>query len=81
MSRKDILNTAIKVWCEGASHGNTDLPINDLLEDIAGSKYLMAEVSDDPIIDTFHNLTNAELRRYIKEGNMILYRNGLEVVK
>ena len=43
----------------------TDFAVNDLLEEIAGAKYMYFENDDDPIYTTIKNLTNAERRRFL----------------
>ena len=57
---------AIEAWAELAfMNGRTDAAVNDLLEEIAGSKYLTSEQDDDPIWHTITNLTNSERRRFL----------------
>ena len=61
------VENAMEAWCELAfKNMKTDGEVNDLLEEIAGSKYLTSEDSDDPIYHTILNLTNSERRAFLK---------------
>ena len=46
-------------------NGRTDAKVNDLLEDIAGDKYLTSETSDDPIWETIQALDEEELDEFL----------------
>ena len=64
---KPTTENALNAWEELAYlNGRTDSAVNDLLEEIAGDKYLTFEEDDDPIYMTIHNLTNAERRRFLE---------------
>ena len=64
---KPTTENALNAWAELAFKDmRTDSAVNDLLEKIAGSKYLTSEEDDDPIWTTINNLTNAERRRFLK---------------
>ncbi|WP_026664845.1 hypothetical protein [Butyrivibrio sp. FC2001] len=64
---KPTTQSALEAWEELAfKNMRTDSAVNDLLEEIAGSKYLTSEEDDDPIWTTIRNLTNSERRRFLK---------------
>ena len=60
---------ALNLWCILAEYNmKSDFFVNDLLEDIAGEKYMTENKSDDPIVDTIRNLTNSECRKFIQQA-------------
>lgn len=69
MSKKQATaEKAMEAWEELAFlNTRTDYKVNDLLEKIAGSKYLTSEADpDDPIYHTILNLTTSERREFLK---------------
>lgn len=57
---------AMEAWSELAmKNDRTDAAVNNLLEEIAGSKYLTGEQDDDPIYHTIENLTDMERRVFL----------------
>lgn len=68
MIRATVEN-AMDAWQELAASETatmeTDFAVNDLLEEIAGSKYMDLDDDPDPIYTTIKNLTNAERRRFL----------------
>lgn len=66
MARQEKEQKALDRWAELAfKNGRTDRAVNNLLEEIAGSKYV--EDGDDPIVETIQNLTDDELDEFIDE--------------
>ena len=64
---KPTTENAFEAWAELAyKNSKTDLAVNNLLEEIAGSKYLTDDDDDDPIYTTIQNLTNAERRSFLQ---------------
>ena len=68
---KATREAALDAWEYGAisnkANGRTDGLTNDLLETIAGKRYMTDFNSDpDPIYTTIGNLTASERRRFIK---------------
>ncbi len=59
---------AMEAWDELATlNRKTDFEVNDLLEKIAGSKYMDSDKDfDGPIYHTMMNLTNSERRAFLK---------------
>ncbi len=69
------VENAMEAWAELAFlNGRTDAKVNDLLEEIAGEKYI--EDEDDPIYLTIRNLTNAERRRFLEGCDAIMEVEG-----
>ena len=72
MKRK-LREQALDKFFEGIDHSiEADSRTNDLLMDIAGSRYNIYEADDDPIYTILGTLTNSELRRFIKGVNKII---------
>lgn len=63
---KDLREQALEAWSELAfRNAKTDGQVNDLLEDIAGEKYLTSDESDDPIWETICSLTDEEIEIFM----------------
>ena len=57
---------AMERWCDLAYRNcTTDYKVNDLLERIAGDKYLDSDHSDDPIWETIQSLNDNELAEFL----------------
>ena len=66
MERQEKEQKALDRWAELAGRNmKTDLQVNNLLEEIAGSKYI--EDGDDPIWETIQSLSDDELEEFIDE--------------
>lgn len=66
---------ALNAWCKCLeSTEEVDFAINDLLVDIAGSRYNIYEHDDDPIYTIIGCLTASERRKFIKGVEAILQR-------
>lgn len=66
---RPTVENAMDAWQELAASETatweTDFAVNDLLEEIAGGKYMDLDDDPDPIYTTIKNLTNAERRRFL----------------
>jgi len=62
---KTSIDTALEIWGVLACYNSkTDLMVNDLLEEIAGEKYVVDD--DDPIYTTIKNLSEEERQAFIE---------------
>lgn len=69
---KDLKEQAIEAWSELAfRNAKTDSQVNDLLEYVAGNKYLTSDDSEDPIWDTICRLNDGELELFMIGCNEI----------
>ena len=75
---------ALNLWANLAFYnGRSDAFVNDLLENIAGNKYMYdakqgyREKSESPIDDTFINLTNSELRRFMRQATAYKVKHNI----
>ena len=64
---------ALEMWYKGSYlNARTDHLTNQLLENIAGSRYNIYQSDDDPIYTIIGSLTNSERRKFIKGVQKII---------
>ena len=70
-------SAAMDIWCKGSYlNARTDYLTNQLLENIAGTRYNVYFSDDDPIYTIIGNLTNSERRKFIKGVQKIIQEAG-----